>query len=83
MATITVELGRDWGVEDISDEERSAYAAQVLAALEEEHPGADVEVTHGALVQRIDCDFDRDAEDDVRRTVQDVWDRGAFWRGAE
>lgn len=80
MATITVELGRDWGVDDISDEERSAYAEQVLAALEADYPGAEIEVTHGELVQRIDCDG-ADSED-VRRTIGDVWDRGSFWTGA-
>jgi hypothetical protein len=79
--TIQVELGTDWGVEDIASEERAAYASQVLAALESDYPDADIEVTHGALVQRIDVDG-IDARD-VSRVVDAVWDRGGFWQSRD
>src|SRR3990167_546696 len=63
--TIRGELGADWGVEEIRDSERDAYAAHVLAALSADYPDHEIEISHGALVESVyaessgeDCNCD-------------------------
>jgi len=52
MKTITIDLGSDFGCE-ITEHERDAYATLVLAELSASYPDHEVEVTHGALDQRV------------------------------
>jgi len=68
--TISVELGSDWGVDEISDAERDAYAALVLAELSAGYPDHEVEVTHGGLAERVYAESRGEGPEDYDGAVE-------------